>query len=865
MVRRLMKALAGRRTRASGAPDGKHGELKLRFKEFRYLLRANNEVLGIIAEIQTRLDGGGQVGLDFLRDRYIAASSKVFKMMRHLNAIAGGRYVALAAPFDAIRAQIDDILTRAAGPGGGSLILPLVAVQADMEHLAGAKAANLAALARLGVNTPPALVVTTEAYRRFMEHSSLGRELREQEMLLEDDASYAELSALSRRLAARVQAAPLPPELADELQKSAVELSRAHGDARLSCRSSALGEDGGASFAGLYASVLGVNPAEAVAAWRRVVASLFSPAALAYRHRQGLRHTDAEMAVLMQVMLEPASSGVMYTTDPLGGGQGPLVISAVHGLGLGLVDGSLDPDTYRVSRGEPPRLMETAPGRRTSRLMLGPEGPRMEEMSPETVGTPCLTAARAEELAGRGLRLEAYFGCPQDVEWAQDADGELFILQSRPLAVWERLAPVALMSAPQAPVILRGGASARPGAACGPAHLVLEPGDLADFPDGGVLVARHSSPGLAAVLSRAAAVVTEVGGVAGHLAALAREFGVPALVGARGALKAIGHDQLVTVDASAGVIYAGRVDRLLDLAGAASVCRPLTRPRPAWYAAADLVTRLTLTDPKSSEFRPQGCRTLHDLIRFMHEKSFGEMFQLGQAAGDKAGGQARRLAARLPFELWVLDLEDGIRPGAGGELSMEDIQSRPGRALLTGLTDPAVPWGRPRPVSFKGLASVMSGALLNPPDDGKERAMGQRAYLIVGSDYVNFNCRVGYHFTALDSFCGPNPADNYISFRFAGGAATSDRRDLRAELVRGITGSLGFASERSGDAVNAFLKKYDEPAILELLAELGRLVLFTRQMDMLMDGPRMVQWLARAFLEKNYDLVPDRSGRENAS
>lgn len=163
-------------------------------------------------------------------------------------------------------------------------------------------------------------------------------------------------------------------------------------------------------------------------------------------------------------------------------------------------------------------------------------------------------------------------------------------------------------------------------------------------------------------------------------------------------------------------------------------------------------------------------------------------------------------------------------------------------------------WNRPRPVSLKGLASVFSASLLTPPRDGKVRDMGQRAYAIVSAEYLNFNCRVGYHFTALDSFVGAQQNDNYISFRFHGGAATEDRRQLRAELIERLLTDLGFSVERTGDQVSAFLKKYPAPQMLELLEELGRLILFTRQMDMLMSGRPMVEWLAQAYAAKNYNL-----------
>ena len=543
------------------------------------------------------------------------------------------------------------------------------------------------------------------------------------------------------------------------------------------------------------------------------------------------------MAVLAQAMLQPVASGVMYTTDPLGGGRGPLVISAVRGLGQGLVDGSRDPDLYRLERARPPLLLEYAPFRQADQ-------------------TPPLSEGQALELAGMGLALEERFTCPQDVEWALTPDGELMILQSRPLQVLDTQAP---SPAVDLEPLLSGGQTARPGAGAGPAFLVKREEDLNQFPAGGVLVAAHSSPALAAALPRAAAVVTDVGGVAGHLASLTREMGVPALVGTGQATQAISPGQVITVDAGGRRVFPGRVEALLDSETTRAQCRPRPLPPPSWHRAAGLITKLNLTDPRSPQFAASHCLSFHDIIRFVHEMSFKEMFRLGDLVGNQAGSDARRLEARLPFELWVIDLGGGLAPGRGGGLKPEQVVSRPGAALLAGLTDPAVDWNRPRPVSAKGLVSVFSGSLLTPPNSGM-RDMGQRAFAIVSAEYLNFNCRVGYHYTALDSFCGPQQNDNYVSFRFHGGAATEDRRQLRAELIERMLGDMGFGVERTGDRVSAFIKKRPAAQTERILEELGRLILFTRQMDMLMSGRHMVDWLAQAFAEKNYNLVTPREG-----
>ena len=378
-------------------------QLKLRFKEFQYLLRANNEVLEIIAEIQSVLERSGVLGVDFLRSRYIAASAKVFLMIRHLNLISGDRYQSLLAPFNEVRHQIDALLAIQADAAAGSSFLPLEAVEPGMEHLTGAKASNLATLRREGLPVPEGLVITTEAFRRVMAETGLGGRLRQVAMLAEG-GDLAAREERSRRLQAEFATIKLPADLEKEMLERCRALSSAQGGAALSLRSSALGEDTHTSFAGLYESRLGVRPDDAPHAYLAVLASLYSAQALAYREREGLSDLDAEMAVLVQVMVESAVSGVLSApTDPLAGGKGPAVISAVPGLGLGLVDGSLDADVYTGGWGPDAGYSVRHVGRRDYMLVVGPQGTERRKLDPEQARQQVLPAEAIQELAVVGF------------------------------------------------------------------------------------------------------------------------------------------------------------------------------------------------------------------------------------------------------------------------------------------------------------------------------------------------------------------------------------------------------------------------------------------------------------------------------
>jgi pyruvate,water dikinase len=829
--------------------------LKLRYLEFKYLLRANNEVLTTIAEIEERLTRSpAATSIDFIRSRYVAASMRVYKMIGHLNNISGGAFPGLYGAFERIQAQIEEALKREWRPEDLALVLSLDDVHENLIDLTGSKAGNLALVKRLGLPARSGFVITATAFRHLMTSTRLGEDVIRELMFLED-LSYSSLVEMSRRLAARMAETPLPPDLEAAINEAVQTLSgQADGPIRFSVRSSAIGEDSDVSFAGQYRTVLNVPPGEVIQAYLQVVASLYEPQAVVYRRQIGWRDEDAEMAVLVLIMLDPVVSGVMYTRDPRFAGDGPTLINAVFGLGRGLVEGTLTPDEYRVGRNGTPKLIGMNTAVKNIRVVSSETG-LVEEPLPEDLrARPTLTAGQAEALARLGLELETGFGEPQDVEWSLLEDGRFVILQSRPLVKTETPQAGAQKTVLDAALVLSGGQSARLGAGAGPAYLVRREEDLDAFPEGAVLVARKSSPVYGCVLNRAAAVVTEVGGATGHMASLAREYGVPALVGAAGALDLIRPGEEITVDATYRRVYRGRLESVLQReTKTARKTRTASHKRPS-HPVAQLMTPLNLTNSRSPNFTPEQCRTYHDLIRYIHEKSFSEMFRLGDQIGLEAKNEAKKLAHALPFELWIIDLGGGFADVQGLEVRVEDILSVPACSLLEGLLDPNIHWYKPRPVSLRGMFSVFSGTMINMNPSSIDREFGQKAFAIVSEKYLNFNSRVGYHFAALDSVCGPILNDNYISFCFHGGAATDERRTYRAEMISEILSRRGFDVTQDNDFVRAFIKKFDQEATGRLLADLGRLVLFTRQMDMLTRDRRMVAWLIKAFEEGNYNI-----------
>ncbi len=839
--------------------------LHLKYLTFRDLSTSNDEILEVIAEIERRLEGGPTFGMAFVRSSAVTAASHAYRMIQKLDALSNRRYPELSARFAEIQQAVESVLDRGPVREGGPYVVPLAEVTAERLDHVGGKSANLGELRnRAGLPVPEGFAVTTGACIDFFAANQLQGEIR---ALLQglDVQDLESVSATAAAIREAIVAAALPPALEDAILAGYARLAGSVGsEPRVALRSSALGEDGELSFAGQYLSLLNVPADEIVAAYKEVVAGLYTPRAIAYRAIRGIPDEDVPMGVACLVMVDAVASGVACSVDPNRPELPRMVINGSWGLGIGTVEGGVSPDAWTVAKdGGYTILTRSAGSKETSVEALARGGVAAVPVPPERRPSLCLTDPQVAELAGLVLAAESHFGAPQEVEWALDRAGRLVLLQTRPVHTssgrGEReAAPAEVEGHPR----LLTGVSAAAGCASGPVFLSSGPEDIAGFPDGAVLVARKSNPQYVRVMDRAAAIVADIGAATGHMASLAREFGLPAVLDTHAATATLAAGAVITVDGDRGAIYAGRVESLL---AGASERRPAGMSGTPVHAVlaevAKFVVTLNLTDPKSSEFTAASCRTFHDIARFAHEKAFEEMFRVSDRV---SYGELRSLPlrARLPFRVHIIDLGGGLRrrPGAAS-LRPEDVSSVPMRALLAGMTNPELRWWQPKPLSVGGVASVTTQAIFTPFVEYGERRLGDRSYAIVAESYCNFSSRIGYHFAAVDCFCGDSPSRNYISFRFKGGAADEARRVNRCVLLERILRELDFQVERQGDLVNARIRKYDLDATLARLDQLGRLIVATRQLDMRMGQRASVDWYVRAFMEGNYLFDPE-FGRE---
>ncbi len=822
---------------------------KAKYDAFLRLLESNTELLRIIAEMEDALLSGKLLGPGVPRTWASRAIFHALRMVGSFETLTGHPEPELRQRVADLQAAMEAVL-RAGDQWGeeGPWVVDLPGEEEIPESLLGGKAAALRGLARAGFPVPRGFVVTTAACRAVFRHGDAWEEIQ-RHLLAVDPEQPDRLAQAAQELRALIGALLVPPELERGMMEAMDRLANScgvlSGDLRVAVRSSAEGEDGTYSFAGQYQTVLGVSRTGVVDAYRQVLASVFSPEALAYRALLGME--TVAMAVLVQELIPARAGGVLFTRDPRDGGAASLVLDAAWGLGVAVVDGLVIPDRWLLTRtAQGLAIVRHQTGQKTVCVGVGEHGLEQHPVPRELQQVPCLDPETVLQLGELGIGLEGLGHSPQDVEWVVREDGEIVIVQSRPLVCDAR--PAAVSVAVDAPVLVEGGETAHPGVGAGPVVVVRDITDLEGFPSGAVLVASHSSPEYLFVLPKAAAVVTEFGSVTGHMASLCREFHVPALLGVPSALERLSPGQEVTVDAGSRRVYGGRIDTLL----ARDTSRQLAAHRagPVYRAAhtlSEMIVPLRLVDPKSPEFTPSGCRTIHDLMRYIHERSYTEMFHFSDMVADHHGATVR-LDAPTGLDLHIIDLGGALAPEAvaQGWVRPEAVRSRPFAALLEGLVLRDEIHRQPRPIHLGGLLSVLREQFVAAPQLGKER-FGDKSYAIVSDKYLNFSSRVGYHYSVLDCYCGTTVNKNYISFVFKGGAADDTKRSRRARAIAAILARLHFRVETIADQSFARFHQADADAIADRLFHLGRLLQYTRQADMLMVSEACVDAMVESF------------------
>ena len=465
--------------------------------------------------------------------------------------------------------------------------------------LVGGKNASLGEMYRSlspeGVMVPNGYAVTADGYRHTLERAGVEDDLRAALDQL-DPGDPADLARRARWAREIVYGAGLPDDLAAEILEGYRRLRDQYGpEVSLAVRSSATAEDlPTASFAGAHETFLNVRGDQSLLdASRRCFASLFTDRGIHYRIDQGFDHFKVALSIgiMKMVRSDLAASGVMFTLDTESGFRDVVFITGAYGLGENVVQGAVDPDEYYIHK---PTFL--AGHRAVLRRLLGDKAVKMVFVEGGTrhttrnVPTPradrvryCLGDREVLELAGHALAVERHYGRPMDIEWAKDGlDGLIYLVQARPETVASLRAPTTLST-----YVLEGpgevaatGRSVGERITSGTVHLVDNVAALSGFLPGEVLVADTTTPDWEPVMKNAAAIVTNRGGRTCHAAIVARELGIPAVVGAGDATSRMTGGELVTVscaEGDMGRVYRGRVPFHVETTEVGDLPRPATR------------------------------------------------------------------------------------------------------------------------------------------------------------------------------------------------------------------------------------------------------------------------------------------------
>jgi len=810
------------------------------FVRFLAILENNNKVLKIIGDMQEKSQGAALFDTRYIRSSIDQIRSGVREIVDGMIAMGGEQYEPLIERYEKISAQIDGIFPASHAVEEDEFTILLENVGRDNVWSVGSKGAQLGEMkTQLGLPVPEGFAISAWAYHHFVDANNLKERFSDRLAAL-DIKHDDDLVRASEEIRAIVTSSPVPHDLADSIQVMYAEVKKRLPKDGFALRSSAIGEDTLLSFAGQYATFLNVTEEDLVDNYRKVLASKFTPQAIYYYVSHSFTESDLAMGVCCVAMVDAAASGVIYTRDPLQPHDGSLMIYSVCGLGNYLGSGKITPDIYKVSRKDG-RVIDTEIATKTARQVLNSDGGTIEEKIPEAEqNAPALEQDQLVELAVFAKKIEEHYGQPMDIEWAIDRKGQAFLLQARPLQVVESKAASEKVDVTRLETLCAGGATVYPGAGSGLVFHLRTTKDLSYVPDGAVLVAPLPFPGLVTVMGKVHALLTHTGSTASHMATLAREYGVPTLVGLDKSWD-IPAGMDVTVDATARTVYRGNHPDLVASRRSQSRGRDQTGIYGLLKQVLRRISPLHLINPDDDDFTPENCRTFHDITRFVHQTAMQEMFSIGKNIRNR-DRVAFELNTAIPLEIMIIYIDRDLSDYQGPRRVEEgELASAPMEAFWQGILEEGWP---PHPTA--PYAEKTAGGLATKSG----RGFSEKSFAVLGAEYMMLSLRMGYHFNTVEALCTDTDNKNYIRFQCRGGGASLERRSRRVQLLNDLLSSMGFECSEKGDFVDARIAYQGNWGILDNLRLIGRITMMTKQLDMGLANDTIKKWYIRDFKNK---------------
>ena len=784
------------------------------YEAFKRLLESDRQCHELIADFQDLFFKKDPTEWTQVIAIYDRLSEAVGAVANELSLISGRN----AADLTTYYKKFDSYIRFLLQPESHPTIPPYTVCMGEPQisvQLAGNKGKNLTEVyQKFDCIVPSGFIITTNSWNALVEYNKLRPEI-DSHLLALDPENNQSLYDTSETLVSLIMGAEIPPEVDTAILKASRDLVTGLGtkdQTRLAVRSSAANEDGRNSFAGQYKSILDVIPEHVRNSYLQVVASKYSPKALLYRITAGISDTEASMAVLVIEMIQAKAAGVIYTADPKGEEHNTLFIHSVAGGGEKLVSGTVLPHLSCFDK-------KTV----TLKNSASPNSP--------------INPIETQKLARLAIDLESFFGTPQDIEWVI-SETDPIILQSRPLLTKPVAKDVNSDNNPNKhnlPLLYHGGVTAARGKGAGTAYFLSTDHNPLLPPAGAILIVESIPPSLILFLPRCSAVISIHGSVASHFSTICRELEVPLIVAATGIKEKITPGEQITVDADSQNVYRGMDETCIPLSDA----NPNRKNHPYFrriQTILDFITPLNILDPESDSFSPDSCRSLHDIVRYAHEKGVQAMFAIGKSGSRR--GHRKRLKTALPFDLYLINVDDDSQKSnqeGKDTISIDKVDAIPFQALWQGISHPSITWGDHVYYNWKEYdsAAMTDGfAFKNKTESA--------SYAVCGHDYLNLNIRFGYHFTVVDTLCSKNSAQNYCLIRFAGGGGTVEGRYFRLNYLEAILRRLDFQVTSKTDLLDARLGALTIDKMTRRLFTLGRMLGTSKLMDMVLKDEESV-------------------------
>jgi pyruvate,water dikinase len=441
--------------------------------------------------------------------------------------------------------------------------------------IVGGKGANLGEMFKAKFPVPPGFIVTTDAYKEFINSSHL-QPIIDETLSKIDINDSEELANASEKIQDLILSTDIPEEIVRDIKKAyqeldirpevllnkkAFEFVKAGRDMPfVAVRSSASAEDlPEASFAGQQATYLNVKgPDNVVQAVRQCWASLYTARAIYYREKNNFEHSKVFIAVVVQKMINSEKSGVIFTINPATNNKEEIVIEAGFGLGEAVVSGSITPDEYIVNKIDLTLKSKKINNQEWMIIRDPSTGRNTKKYLNEKGKTQILTEEEIKTLASIAKRIEDYYGKPQDIEFAIE-NNRIYIVQSRPVTTEKKVSEVKESIVASDENIILKGMAASPGIGTGIVKIIKDASELNKIQEGDILVTKMTNPDMVPAMKRASAIVTDEGGLTAHAAIVSRELGIPAVVGTGNATSTLKDGMEITVDGTTGSIYAGKI------------------------------------------------------------------------------------------------------------------------------------------------------------------------------------------------------------------------------------------------------------------------------------------------------------------